>query len=79
MVEVLKMMKTSFKRSHAGTAALSAPNPAGPPLTHTSTRDSSKLMGTSESVSSGVTAHFFWVLVHAGSCPVQVLAALWWG
>ena len=28
MVEVMKMMATSFKRSHACTAALSAPNPA---------------------------------------------------
>ena len=28
MVEVMKIMETSFKRSHAGTAALSAPNPA---------------------------------------------------
>ena len=28
MVEVMKIMETSFKRSHARTAALSAPNPA---------------------------------------------------
>ena len=28
MVEVTKIMVTSFKRSHAGTATLSAPNPA---------------------------------------------------
>ena len=28
MVEVMKIMVTSFKRSHAGTAALSAPDPA---------------------------------------------------
>ena len=28
MVEVMKIMLTSFKRSHAGTAALSSPNPA---------------------------------------------------
>ena len=28
MVEVMKIMMTSFKRSHAGTATLSAPNPA---------------------------------------------------
>ena len=27
-MEVMKIMVTSFKRSHAGTAALSAPNPA---------------------------------------------------
>ena len=28
MVEVMKIMVTSFKRSHAGTATLNAPNPA---------------------------------------------------
>ena len=28
MVEVMKIMATFFKRSHAGTAALSVPNPA---------------------------------------------------
>ena len=28
MLEVMKIMKTSFKRSHAGTAALTAPSPA---------------------------------------------------
>ena len=28
MVEVMKIMATSFKRSHAGTAALSTPDPA---------------------------------------------------
>ena len=28
MVEVMKIMATSFKRSHAHTATLSAPNPA---------------------------------------------------
>ena len=28
MVEVMKIMVTSFKRSHAGTAELSAPDPA---------------------------------------------------
>ena len=28
MVEVMKIMETSFKMSHAGTAALNAPNPA---------------------------------------------------
>ena len=28
MVEVMKIIVTYFKRSHAGTAALSAPNPA---------------------------------------------------
>ena len=67
MLEVMKIMKTSFKRSHAGTVALSAPNTARPLLIHTSTRDSSTLTGKSELVSSGVTVHFFCVLVHTGS------------
>ena len=31
MVEVVKMLATSFKGSHAGTAALSAPSPAAAP------------------------------------------------
>ena len=61
MVEIMKIMVTSFKRSHAGTAARSAPNPAAG---HTSTRDSWTLMGKSGSVSCGVTAPFSWVLVH---------------
>ena len=38
-----------------------------PPLTHTSTRDSWTLMGKPGSVSCGVTAPFFWVLVHTDS------------
>ena len=62
MVKVLKIMVTSFKTSHAGTATLSAPtlqqattNPCG---------DSWTLMGKSGSVSFGVTALFSWVLGH---------------
>ena len=35
MVEVMKIMVTSFKRSHAGTAAYSAPNPAAGHCRHT--------------------------------------------
>ncbi|CAN0416189.1 unnamed protein product [Rangifer tarandus platyrhynchus] len=58
---------TSFERSHAGTAALSAPNPAAgyhwPTLAHTSARDSWTLAGKSGPVSCGVTAPFSWVLV----------------
>ena len=56
----MQITVTSFKRSHAGTAARSAPNPAAG---HTSTRDSWTLMGKSGSVSCGVTAPFSWVLV----------------
>ena len=40
MVEVMKMMVTSFKRSHACTSTLSAPTLSRPPLTHASTGDS---------------------------------------
>ena len=44
MVEVMKVMATSFKRSHESTATLSAPNPAAGRrralLTHASAGDS---------------------------------------
>ena len=39
-----------------------------PPLTHASARDSWTLTGKSGSVSCGVTAPFFWVLVHTRFC-----------
>ena len=88
MMEVMKMMVTFFKRSHAGTATLSAPDPASrPPPTHASAGDSWTFTGMSGSVSSGVTAPFYWVLMCTRFCscpprvyfpsPVQVLAALW--
>ena len=60
MLEVMKIMKTSFKRSHACTQSQPC---SKPPLTHASTRDSWTLTGKSESVSCGVTAPFSWVLV----------------
>ena len=85
MVEVVKIMATSFKRSHAGTATLSAPNPAAghcqprpPPATPGHSRAS---LGQ---VFCGVTAPFSWVLVHTGSvCALQesispVLCKFWW-
>ena len=69
MVEVMKIMVTSFKKSRALTAALSAPQPSSrPPLTHVSTRDSWTFLGKSGSVSCGVTASFSWVLVHTRFC-----------
>ena len=69
MVEAMNVMGTSFKRSYAYTAALSAPNPGSrPPSTHTSTGDSWTLSGESGSVSCGVTAPFFWVLVCTRLC-----------
>ena len=64
MVEGMKIKATSSKRPHACTAALSAPNPAAPPLTPASARDSWTLTGKSGPVSCGVTAPSSWVLVH---------------
>jgi len=55
MVEVMKIMVTSFKKSHACTTALSAPNPAAghhwPLPTHASAGDFWTLPGKSGSVS----------------------------
>ena len=65
MVEVMKIMGTSFNRSHECTATLSAPNPAP---THASAGDSWTLTGKSGSVSCGVTAPFSWVLMHTRFC-----------
>ena len=53
MVEVMKSMATSFKRSWARTAATQCPRPCSRPLlTHTSAGDSWTLTGKSEAVSS---------------------------
>ena len=60
MVEVMKIMVTSFKRSHACTATLNAPKCSSPPPTHASVQDGWTLMGKSESVSCGVTVPFSW-------------------
>ena len=61
-------MVTSFKRSHARTATLSAPNPAAGHHDPRFFRDSWTLPGKSGSVSCGVPAPFSWVLVHTGFC-----------
>ena len=59
MVEVMKIMVTSFKRSHAHIAALSALNPySRPPSIHTSARDFWTLIGKSGSVTCGVSVPF---------------------
>ena len=63
MVEIMKIMATSFKRSHAGTATLSAPNPAAG--LHWRLLD---IPGKSGSVSCGVTAPFSWVPVCTVLC-----------
>ena len=86
MVEVVKIMVTSFKRPHACTAALSTLDPAAghrQPL-HAFDGDSWTLMGMTGSVSCGVTAPFSWVLVHSRFClcPPRVcfpvLCKFWW-
>ena len=54
MVEVMKIMETSFKRSHACTATLTALKPCSrPPLTHASAGDSWTLPGKFGSASCG--------------------------
>ena len=66
MVEVMKIMATSFKRSHACTATLIAPNPAASHHRHTPLLETLQhsLTSKSGSVSCGVTAPFSWVLVY---------------
>ena len=64
MVEVVRIMVTSFKRLHAQTLHSVLDPSSRPPLTHTSTGDSWTLTGKSGSVSCGATAPFSWVLVH---------------
>ena len=67
MVEVMKIMVTSFKRSHGHTWYPQCPQPCSRPLpTHATAGDSWTLMGKSGSVSCGVTASFSWVLVCTG-------------
>ena len=68
MVEVMKITVTSFRRSHAHTAALSAPNPAADRHDPRLCRDSWTLPRKSGSVSCGVPAPFSWVLVHTRFC-----------
>jgi len=59
MVAVVKIMKTSFKRSHACTAATQCPQPCSRPSPmHTSARDSWTFTGNSGSVSCEVTIPF---------------------
>ena len=68
MVEVMKIMATSFTMSHAYTATLSAPNPAAghhqlTPLPETPGHSQASLSQSPV----GVTAPFSWVPVHTGS------------
>ena len=59
---------TSFKRFHAGSAALNAPDAAAGPIDPRLRRASWTVMGQSGSVSHGVTAPFSWVLAHTRFC-----------
>ena len=66
-------MVTSLKRSYACTATLCPQTSSRPPPTHTSTRDPRPPTGKSRAVFCGVTAPFFWVLVHKVLlCPLRV-------
>ena len=79
MVEIMKIMATSFKRSHA-TLLHSVPQPCSrPPSTHTSAGDSWTLMGKSGSVSCGGHCSFLlgpsahkvlFVSSKSAQCPV---------
>ena len=83
MVEIKKIMETSFKRSQAPQLH-SLPQPCSrSPLTHASTRDSWTLHGKSGSVSCEVTAPFSWVLVHKvlfvpPKVCFPILCKFWW-
>ena len=84
LVEVMKIMGTFFKRSHACSAALSAPDPAAGhrwPMPPPETPGHSWAIW---SVSCGVTSPFFWVLVNTRFCCAleelvsPVLCKFWW-
>ena len=72
MVEVMKIMETSFKRSQACTATLSAPTLQQATIDPCLYRRLLDTHGKSGSVSCGVTAPVSWVLVHTSSvCALQ--------
>ena len=84
MVEVMKIMVTSLKGSHACTATVRAPNPAAGHLcvAHAYIGDSQTPTGKSGTVSRVVTVLFSWVLMHKVLlCPPRVyfpvLCKLW--
>ena len=90
MVEVMKIMATFFKRSHACTATVHAPNPTAGhhrPTPSPETPRHPQAMGQSPG-GGGVTAIFSWVPGTQGSVVpskslfprlVKVLASLWCG
>ena len=68
MVKVMRIMATSFNKSHAPTATLNAPNPAQATADPRLCRRLLTLRGKSGPVSCGVTAPFSWVLVLTRFC-----------
>ena len=69
MVEVMKIIATSFNMSHAWAAIVSVPSLLSIPLlTHSFTGDYWTLMDKYRSISCGVTAPFSWVLVYTRFC-----------
>ena len=68
MVEVMKMMATSFKTSCAHTAVLSAPTMQQATADPSLCRRLWTLTGKCGSVSCRVTAPFSWILVHTRFC-----------
>ena len=84
MMEVMKIMVTSFKRSMHTLPHSVAPTLQQANVTHTSAGNSSTFMGKSGSVSCGITAPFYWFLVCTRFClcPPRVcfpvLCIFWW-
>ena len=78
MVEVMKIMAPPCKVlcMHCCTQCPQLCHRSPP--THASAGDSRKLTGKSGSVSCGVTAPFFWVLVHTKFCLCQSCVKFWW-
>ena len=74
MVELMKIMETSFQRSVQALLHSVPPTLQQANMTHACTGDSWTLTGKSWSVSCGVTAPFSWVLVcpRFCLCPPQV-------
>ena len=72
LVEVMKIMVTSLKRSQACTAAVWAPNPAaGHFVPAEDPHLRRRLPDPYRQGSCGVTAPFSWVLVHRVLCALQ--------
>ena len=68
MVEVMKIMVTSFKRCYPCPATLTAPNPTAGHHWPTPTLETWTLPDKSGSVSCGIIAPSSWILVHIRFC-----------